>query len=202
MRALLLVLALATSLHAAGPLVEPATGTKFDREVTLDGTLFRCVGTGVRTRFFFKVYAIAFCLDAAQATPTLHAAIAQREEAFFQSLQAAPVAKAAQLVFVRDVGQKTIADAFAESLSGAPSHPSPADVDRFRAIFDRDLHAGDHLALVVRPDGTVHVLLPGGGSGAMRSPAVASAILHAWLGEDSVTPSLRDSIRKDAVQAD
>jgi hypothetical protein len=197
--ALVLVAAVA---GAAESLREPSTGVTFPADTTLDGVAMRCVGVGLRTRFMFKVYAAAFCLEASAAQKTLRDALARgggtANDAFFEALAAAPVARGVDLAMVRDVSRATMAEAFADALRDATPQPPAADIDRFAALFDRDVHAGDHVAVVVHPDGHVALRLPDSAGGVVDSAAVGRVVLHAWIGPRSVTPALRTSIAEHA----
>ena len=61
-------LAAALGARADGDeIVDKATGTKFDELTRVEGHAYKCLGAGVRKLAIVKVYAIAFCVEAAHA---------------------------------------------------------------------------------------------------------------------------------------
>ncbi len=211
--ALVAALAAATLLAApasAQHLVEPSTELKFEKAPTIDGKPFLCLGTGLRKKAFFKVYAMVFCVEDAAGRAALAkllegntktAGQLAEDDEFFKKLMALPVDKAAEMVFVRDVGKEKMKDAFEESLTKALGKAEKPRIDAFLAAnMDKDLKSGDHMILRTRPNGELTVGLVG----ALKTstdPVLAPAVWMPYLGPDSVAPSLKKSVAEGALAA-
>src|SRR5262249_26872097 len=63
----LFALLLAAAPAAADQVTESATGHKFDTERMVGGRPYQLLGTGVRSKFGFKAYAMGLYVDSAQA---------------------------------------------------------------------------------------------------------------------------------------
>lgn len=207
-----LSVAVAASPAAAQELVEPSTEVKFEKSPVIDGKPFLCLGTGVRKKAIFKVYAIVYCVEeaAGQAeiqkyfaegagkahAPSQGKQLAEKladDPGFFRALMAMKIEKAAQLVFVRDVGKDKMKEAFEESLTRSLGKDEKPRIESFVNLLDRDLKRGDRMILQTGPDGRIRV----GHSGEPKSvqdPVLAAAVWQPYLGEDSVAPSLRKSV--------
>ncbi|MGC4118930.1 MAG: chalcone isomerase family protein [Myxococcales bacterium] len=211
-------IALATALFAtlaaapvsAQPLVEPSTDIKFEKAPTIDGKPYLCLGTGLRKKAFFKVYAMVFCVEDAAGRPALakllegntkSAAELADDHEFFKKLMALPVEKAAEMVFVRNVGKEKMKEAFEESLTKALGKGEKARIDAFLAAnMDKDLKEGDHMILRTKPSGELTVGLVG----ALKTstdPVLAPAVWSPYLGADSVAPSLKKAVAEGALAA-
>ncbi|HEY3446313.1 MAG TPA: chalcone isomerase family protein [Myxococcales bacterium] len=208
--ALLAATLAAAPASAADQLVEPSTEVKFEKAPTIDGKPYLCLGTGLRKKAFFKVYAIVYCLEEAAGRPALakllegnakSASDLADDSEFFKKLVALPVDKAAEMVFVRDVGKEKMKDAFEESLTKALGKAEKPRIDAFlTANMDKDLKSGDHMILRTKPSGEITVGL----AGALKTstdPILAPAVWMPYLGPDSVAPSLKKSVAEGALAA-
>jgi hypothetical protein len=180
-------------------LKEPSTGLHFATDAQYAGTPFRCLAVGVRRKLIFDVYGIAFCMERGRAEGVLREAATQgqgRTEAFFTALREAPVAKAAHLVFVRDVGRAAAADALVQAVKAAVGPERAAELG---AMVARDVKAGEELVVTTRPDGMVHVVT-GGEDRSLVDPTIAKQVWNVWLSEGGVSPSLREALARRAGQ--
>lgn len=196
----------------AEALVEPSSELSFEKYPTFDGKRFQCLGTGIRKKAIFRVYAIVFCVDEAAFAAQLpkyfegpgkrHAALRGEELAralgkdpeFFQYLRGAPVDKAIELAFVRNVGAEKMRETFVESLTRALGPGERARIDAFVQMLDRDLKEGDRLALRTTAAGGIHVQL--GAPRALDDSKLAGGIWQAYLGPDSNVPTLKESVAR------
>jgi hypothetical protein len=81
-------LAAALGARAEGAqIVDRATGTKFDEVTRVEGKAYKCLGAGVRKLAVVKVYALAFCVDAAHADALVKSYL----EAHHAALQGEPL---------------------------------------------------------------------------------------------------------------
>lgn len=190
-------LALAFPAAAHAQLKEASSGTEFSAAAKLNGQEFDCVATGLRSKFFIKVYAVAFCLEKGKGAETLKAASGQKGQAFFDSLRDAKVAKAVDMAFLRDVEKEKIIDAFKETLGKAMGTDDEEGRAKFLALVDRDVKKGEHIVLTAKSDGTLDLTI-GGKGGTVTDPKVARWIWNAWIGPDSVAPSLKDDLQSKA----
>lgn len=202
-----------SSLHVrAETLIEPSSELAFEKTPTLDGKRYQCLGTGIRKKAIFRVYAIAFCVEEAGFAASLpqyfegpgkkHAQLRgdelaralSKDPGFFQFLRGAPVDKAIELVFVRSVGAEKMRETFVESLTRALGAGERPRIDAFVRMLDRDLKEGDRLALRTTRAGAIQVHL--GAPRVLEDPTLAGGIWQAYLGPDSSVPSLKESIAR------
>ncbi|MHB8416767.1 MAG: chalcone isomerase family protein [Myxococcales bacterium] len=203
-------LLLLAAVAAAGEIVEPETSVHFDTRVLVGGETFECVGAGVRKILFFKVYAVAYCVqpgatEAVERTyarsaypglvgPALAAKLAS-DQGFFDALANAPGDKLVEMHMVRNVSRKQLADAFHDSLSKILPAPKVA---RVVAAVPSDARSGQ--TALVHSRGGELVIEIGGQLVTIDDPETARVIWRVWLGPDSVTPSLKRSIAERVIQ--
>ncbi len=194
----------------AAELVEPDTGVGFATQVEVGKESFQCLGAGVRKIFLFKVYAVAFCMPAAQAEGVERSyarssypglvgpALAQKlasDQGFFDALANSPGDKLVEMHMVRTVSRKELADAFHESLSKILP---PAKVAKLVAAIPADARDGE--TALIRSRGSELTIEIGGQLETIHDAETAQAIWRVWLGPDSVSPTLKRSIAEHAVQ--
>lgn len=216
----LLLTAVLFSQTPAAPsdvLVEPSTDIKFQRRPTIDGEPYLCLGSGVRKKAIFKVYAIVFCaqekqLDeqitryfegpgqkyAALKGPKLAEAL-QKDPAFYKFLVTTPAPKLAELSFVRNVGKKKMQESFTEGLTKALGPGEQQRIANFVALLDRDIKEGDRLMIRTSPDGAIRMQLDHEPK-AVDDPKLVFGIWEAYLGPDSVSPALKASVARGAAE--
>ncbi|HEY3451816.1 MAG TPA: hypothetical protein VGK67_35995 [Myxococcales bacterium] len=215
--AALLLFAAPAGAQAADPLVEPSSSHQFERAPVVSGTRFVCLGTGIRKKLFFSVYAIDFCVEAEAGRAELARYLAgpggvphagkQGEELarslredpeFFRHLMEMPVEKRAELVFLRNVDRGQLGEAFTWVLLQALGEEARPRVEAFVSkLAVRNVREGEKLALRTRPDGQVTAALDE--DLGVRDEKLASALWKAYLGPESVTPALKDSVAEGAA---
>lgn len=216
--ALAAVLALLAATPArAETLVEPATEVAFEANPTYQGKRFACLGTGLRKKAIFKVYAVAFCVEEAALGSQLdlwfhgpgrrHEALRgdalgealERDPEFFDALLALPADKAVEMAFVREVSRERIKDAFTDSLVRAMGDSLRPRIEAFVGNLHRGMGKGERLVLDARVDGAVSVILSDREQD-LRDEAIAKALWVPYLGRDSIMPGLKKSVAQGVAQ--
>lgn len=212
MRNLLLAALLLLAAPAAAqskPIVDESTGVKFDAEITADGTTYRCLGAGVRKVFLFKAYAVTYCLESGKVDDTLVPFLKKEHEGakggaladaleddqrFFDALASARGDKLVVMRLVRDISKDQIAGAFRDSLSDVLSKPQ---VDKLIDTIPGD--AKDGQKILLHSHGDKLVIDIAGNAKTIEDKEIASKLWRVWLGPDSVTPSLKESIAQQVA---
>jgi hypothetical protein len=160
---LLLLSSQAFALEVAGVNVAPT--------VTVGQKTLSLNGTGIRRKFFFKVYVGALYLE--------------RKVASRDDLLKDPGEKLIRMIFVyKKVEKEKIVEAFAEGLSNnTPAVAGTAGAKTFLSWFTSDFVAGDTVDIVLAADGTVSAAQNGKPLGTLRDPALAGAVLRIWFGD-------------------
>jgi hypothetical protein len=201
-----LLLATPAAAAEAKPIVDDSTGVKFDAQTTADGTQYRCLGAGVRKVFLFKAYAVAYCIEADKVDDAIvpylkksHASAQgedladalEDDQSFFDQLAAARGDKLVIMRLVRDISKDQIAGAFRDSLSGVLSKPQ---VDKLIDTIPGD--AKDGQKILLHSHGDKLVIDIAGNAKTIEDREIASKLWRVWLGPDSPTPSLKESIAR------
>jgi len=208
-----LSLMLPSSYARAEALVEASSGVSFQRRPTIDGKPYLCLGVGLRKKLVFKGFAISFCVEEIEGKAQLaryferegkkHAALAGEaltdalmgDPEFFKAMIALPVAKAAELVFLRDVPVQRFKEGIEESFTRALGPGEKVRIDGFLRLLDRNFKEKDHLVLRTRPNGEITVGL--GLAGPLRTmtdPLLATAIWEPYLGADTNVSFLKRAV--------
>lgn len=200
-------LALPAAAQQPGEVVDKSTGTRFMAQPTIDGTTYHCLGAGVRKVFAFKAYAVAYCVgDASIASQYAREAYPQmsgkqladaleNDPRFFDTISAGPSNRLVAMQMVRDVSRQKLSDAFRESLS---TILPPEKIDRLLAAIPGDAKKGQQALLYT--NGQTLVIDIGGQANRLEDPVIAEALWRVWLGPDSVSPSLKESIAENVAQ--
>jgi len=189
---------------SAAPLVDDSTGVKFDREQTIGGTRYECLGAGVRKVLFFKAYAVTYCLQAGKSKEVVDAYLAKAHPSlsgeklsdaleddakFFEALASASADKLVIMQLVRDISKEKISDAFRSSLSGVLPKEK---VDRLIATIPGD--AKDGQKILIYSKGSELVIDIAGDAKRIDDEMITQKLWRVWLGPDAVSPSLKESI--------
>jgi hypothetical protein len=204
-------LAAAVGVRAdGGPIVDKATGTKFDELIRVEGRAYKSLGAGVRKLAVIKVYALAFYVDVAHADSlvssylgTHHPGLQGRalsdalsEDAqFFNMLASTNHNRLVVLKMQRDVSRKQLASTIRRSLT--PLLPEDK-LDQLDAAITKGAEKGQVVKIyAVGARLTVDV------TGEVRTvddEEVTRNLFYVWLGTKSVSPSLREDIARRAAQ--
>ena len=191
-----LALALSAAPALAEKITEPSTGTTFETEATYNGGKYTCLAAGVRKKLFIKVYAVAFCVEAGKGDEALAGAKkagSADSQAFFDALRDFKGAHAVDMAFAREVEKGKIAEAFKETLGKALGEDDKDGQEKFLALVNRDVKAGEHIVLTSTPDGVLHLSIAGNDQ-TVTDAKVARYIWNAWLGSESVAPALKEAL--------
>jgi len=139
-------------------------------------------GSGIRRKFFFKVYVGSLYSERKLSTPA--------------QLLADPGEKLIRMNFVyKKVEKEKIVEAFTEGLSNnSPILRWSSDAKAFLSWFKADFVAGDTVDIFISPDGTVSATHNGKVLGAFRNPDVARAVLLIWFGEKPADKGLKEGM--------
>lgn len=164
--------------------VEPVTGIPFPSEVRFsqdgeDHTL-RLTGTAARTKWFFKVYAIAHYLETPRGAGALEV----------KDLSADGPAKQMTIQYARNVPAQKITRVLREDfeLNTTPSEYREIEtyVEQMLAYFVRPVKKGDVFVMRWLSGGRVYLELNGQKLGDARSERFARALWSIWFGDHSV----------------
>lgn len=175
--ALCLVLAFATAslaMEIAGVSIEPS--------VTVNNRLLKLNGSGLRKKFFVKVYIGS--LYASKKLTSGQEALRDRGD------------KLIRMNFLHSrVEKEKITEAFSEGFANnSPDLAGSAEVRKFLALFTDDFMRGDSVDLLLGADGTVVAKLNGRVLGAIASPRLATGILGIYLGDRPADEALKQGM--------
>jgi hypothetical protein len=203
--------ALAAAPAGAEQLTEPSSELKFEKYPAIDGKRFVCLGTGIRKRLVFKVYALVFCAEERGFEAELakyfegpgkaHAALRGKalaealedDPGFYRFLMTAPFDKAAEMVFLRGVGKDTLKETFTDSLTRALGAGEKQRVVAFVNLMESDVKENDRLSLRTGASGAIALGL-GDELKQIEDAMIARAVWESYLGPSGVSPALKRSV--------
>ncbi|MBJ6798536.1 chalcone isomerase family protein [Geomonas propionica] len=155
---------------------------KIEPQVTVNAETLQLNGSGIRKKFFFKVY-----------VGSLYSV---------RRLTSGPEAlrdtgdKLIRMNFViSKVEKEKIVDAFQEGFnSNTPELADSAEVKKFLSLITEDFKRGDQVDLFLGGDGTVTGKLNGKLLGTLVSRPLATAILAIYVGEHPADASLKKGL--------
>jgi Chalcone isomerase-like len=159
---LLLLSTGACAIEVGGVAIEPS--------VSLDGEVLKLNGSGIRKKFFVKIYIGSLYATRRLASPS--EVLNDRG------------GKLIRMKFVHSkVEHAKITDAFREGLiNNAPDVAGTGEARKFLSFFTADFVKGDTVDLALGADGTITVGQNGKTLGTMRSPGLAYGILALYFG--------------------
>lgn len=179
---------LAGSGAGAGEVIEEGSKVGFPDRITLESdegpVELVATGTGLRTKFRFKVYA---CVSYADASADL----GQDPASALIDLDAA---KQIHMRFRRDVDAKKVTDAFRDGIEKNAKEalgPHQEDMERFLGFFDEDLVKDDTLTLTYLPGRGLVSSHNGEELGVVESPEFASFVWAIYFGEKPVSGKMK-----------
>lgn len=175
--ALLLVLMLSGNALA----VEVA-GVKIEPSVAVDNTVLKLNGSGIRKKFFVKVY-----IGSLYATKRLSSAAEALQD---------KGDKLIRMNFLHSkVEKEKITGAFSEGFANnSPDIAGSAEVKKFLALFTADFIRGDVVDLSLGANGTVTVTHNGKLLGTVASNRLAAAVLAIYLGDKPADDALKSGM--------
>lgn len=171
---LLAILLLAATGHAA-----EVGGVALDPTVSVNGRTLSLNGYGLRTKFFFKVYAGA--LYTAKRVSSAEELLRNADD------------KLIRMHFIHGkVEKEKITGAFAEGFgNNAPDVAGSGEAKTFLSFFTTDFRKGDIVDLVLGADGTVVAKQNGKVLGTIASAKLANAILSIYVGPKPADADLK-----------
>lgn len=190
---LLVALPVTATTAKPGTVVDDATGIAFGTSTEINGIRFRCLGAGVRRFIFLKVYAVTFCMEETIAANIVkansHRKNLEDDDSFFASLHAAPGNKLVVMRLVRDVPHDKLAGIFRDSLG---KHLPDPKVEKLVKAIPGDAISGQTVKLYAIGDKlTIDIE---GLTKTVEDREIAEKLWRTWLGSESVTPTLKESI--------
>ena len=172
---------------AAQAFAVEVAGVKLDGKVQVGNATLQLNGAGIRTRIFFDVYVAALYLGEKKTSAA--------------SVLADAGEKRMALHMLRDVGAKTLLDAFNAAIAANHTPDELAALDasikEFSAIFNAmaEVKKGDVIALDYqppsKPSGGTQVSVNGVSKGKIAGAAFNTALLKIWLGEKPAQADLK-----------
>lgn len=174
--ALTLALVLASAGHAAAAEV---AGVTFDDRVTVDGKPLVLNGTGLRTKFFVKVYAAALYLPAEQSDAG--------------RILAADQPRRTVLHFLYAVDREKMCDAWDDALAGNTPRASAELKKQFATLctWMDDVESGERMVFTYVPGNGTTIEVTGEPKGTLAGKDFADALWAAWIGARPATKDLR-----------
>ncbi|MCB1915664.1 MAG: chalcone isomerase family protein [Rhodocyclaceae bacterium] len=180
------VLACLLGIAQAATATEVA-GVRFDDTVEVQSATLRLNGAGLRTRFFFKVYAIGLYLSAEAATPA--------------AALAATGAKRVRIVTLREVSAEKFADALMNGVRANQTPEAYARIEprvldlRARMLARGSAKEGTEVILDLLPTAGTVLQVDGDRLGEPIPGAdFQHALLSVWLGGAPVDEGLRKAL--------
>ena len=192
-----------------GPIIDEASGTKFDELALVEGEAYRSLGVGVRKLAVVQVYALAFYVEAAHAESLVSGYLqdhhrglhgqalfqALRKDAkFFDMLAGTRHNRMVVLKMQRDVSRKQLASTIRRSL--APLLPEEK-LDKLDAAITKGAKKGQ--VVKIYAVGTKLTVDVAGEVRIIDDEEVTRSLFYVWLGTKSVSPTLREDIARRAA---
>jgi len=184
---ILLATTLLATVAMADTVIERHSKTEFPAAITLpgpDGPVdLKALGTGLRKKAIFKVYAGCFYVDAAADMGDDPAATAI----------AGDFAKRIDMHFLRDVGGDKIAGAFHGDLLKRLEGRDEA-VNAFCGLFTDKIKKGESIVLDYLPGSGLIVEQAGQELGRIEDPELIAAIWAIWFDDDPISDDLKEGL--------
>ncbi|MEI6826902.1 MAG: chalcone isomerase family protein [Desulfuromonadales bacterium] len=154
-------------------------GVKLDPAVTVNSQQLKLNGSGIRKKFFVKVYIGS--LYAGKQLATAAAALSDSGD------------KLIRMNFLHSkVEKEKILEAFSEGFANnSPDMVGAPELKKFLALFTADFMKGDVVDLALAADGSVAASLNGKSLGSVSSTKLAKAVLAIYLGDKPADDSLK-----------
>lgn len=180
---IVLICALAVALAASTASAAEISGVKLPDQVTVGGKTLKLNGTGLRQATFikFNVYAAGLYLENSSHDGE---AIANSEQT-----------KSIEMVFMRDVTAKQMADAFHEGFDNnciAGCAELKPFIPKLQGLL-KDMKKGETMAYHFTPDG-VDVMIRGQKVGKVGDKAFSHQLIRVWIGKNPPNVELKEGL--------
>jgi len=167
--------------------VEKSSKTEFPAKLSLPGpegpVELKALGTGLRKKAIFKVYAGCFYV-AADAELGVDRAKAAIEGEF---------AKRIDMIFLRDVEAEKIVGAYREGIRKTLQGHDAA-VDAFCGLFTEEVKSGESIVLSYLPGHGLDAWQAGKPLGKITDPEVIRALWATWFGAEPISGDLKEGM--------
>jgi hypothetical protein len=171
-------------LSAQNALAAEISGVKLPDQVTLEGKTLKLNGTGLRQAkilLTFNVYAAGLYLE-----NPMHEA---------DAIATSDQSKSIQIVFMRDVTAKQMADAFQEGFDKncmADCARLKPEIAKLQALL-KDMKKGETMAYHFLGDG-VEVMVRGQKAGKIGDKALSRQLIRCWIGKNPPNAGLKEGL--------
>jgi hypothetical protein len=197
-------------------IVDSDTNQEYPVHPLFEGKRYRVLGVGSRKMHLLHVYSIAFAVeddahlavvaDYLEDPGFMHRNLRGKELAqvlawdsrFFTALMDAPLNKAAELVFHHHVKVDRMREELAHGLERAMAPGSRERIAKLVNLVKRDLGKGERM--IFRTRGNAVLWVDFDGAHEVDDEPVARAIWSIFLGPESVTASLKESIARGVAE--
>lgn len=177
----LLALLITLLLAGTAPAAEIA-GVQIEPSVTVNNHLLNLNGSGIRKKFFVKVY-IGSLYSSRRLTSAAEALRDNGDKLIRMHFLYAKVEK------------EKITEAFKEGFANnSPALVDSAEVKKFLSLFSDDFKRGDVVDLFLSGNGSVTVKHNGKVMGTVVSPRLAAGVLAIYLGEKPADEALKQGM--------
>jgi len=172
------------ALGAGGALAAEIGGVKLPDQVTLEGKTLKLNGAGIRAAkilLTFNVYAAGLYLE-----NQIHDA---------DAIASSDQLKSIQMVFMRDVSGKQMADAFQEGFEKncvAGCAELKPYIGKLQGLL-KDMKKGETMAYHFLPNG-VELVIRGQKAGTIGDKAFTRQLIRCWIGKNPPNPELKEGL--------
>ena len=159
------------------------SGVKLPDQVTLEGKTLKLNGTGLRQATILKVNVYAAGL------------YVQNSSGDGEAIANADQPKSIEMVFMRDVSAKQMADAFQEGFEKncvADCAKLKPDITKLQGLM-KDMKKGDTMAYHFLTDG-VEVMIRGQKAGTVGDKAFSHQLIRCWIGKNPPNAGLKEGL--------
>ncbi len=203
----------APSVATAKQIKEPSTGVGFDPIRKWGKYKMRCIGTCLREKYSFDVYAGCFYVDKVLgkqklleflATPAAKGAYKDgklnkgallKNEAFYRWLIRADLPVSIDMTFVRDVPGEKLRATYKEGLGR--SMKDKAAMNKFVAMNKGEIKKWQHMTLNIFPGGKVIFQFAGKTNKPIISKDLARGLLGIYFGKKPISKSVKRGLVKN-----
>ena len=183
-RNVVLLICSVLALSAGGALGAEIGGVKLPDQVTLEGRTLKLNGAGIRAAkilLTFNVYAAGLYLE-----NQIHDA---------DAIASSDQLKSIQMVFMRDVSGKQMADAFQEGFEKncvAGCAELKPYIGKLQGLL-KDMKKGEAMAYHFLPNG-VELVIRGQKAGTIGDKAFTRQLIRCWIGKNPPNPELKEGL--------
>ncbi|PYX89960.1 MAG: hypothetical protein DMG68_03440 [Acidobacteria bacterium] len=183
-RNVVLLICSVLALRAGGAIAAEIGGVKLPDQVTLEGKTLKLNGAGIRAAkilLTFNVYAAGLYLE-----NQIHDA---------DAIASSDQLKSIQMVFMRDVSGKQMADAFQEGFEKncvAGCAELKPYIGKLQGLL-KDMKKGETMAYHFLPNG-VELVIRGQKAGTIGDKAFTRQLIRCWIGKNPPNPELKEGL--------